>query len=148
MKVTFIYYLLGTTTVERQIGNNSKMKKISSIHLWIHVLFSLQTSNGKSESASGRRIDNRMIKRKSTKGQTTIYKENKRSGNTNPTNNRVNSCGPEWLCSTYGIRRVVPVTKPVISHEWRNNAHAIMIPLSVDFTFANDIFLSELQDIL
>jgi hypothetical protein len=65
-----------------------------------------------------------MTKRKSTEGQTMIYKTytyNLRSSNMNPTENR------EWTqvlrgmvsssCSTSGTRRVNLVRNPVIRHE-------------------------------
>jgi hypothetical protein len=67
-----------------------------------------------------------MVKRKKTKGQTTIYKtytQNKRSSNTNPT-----KTGGELRCSgminsscfTNGIHRVNLGTNPVIIHEKRS----------------------------
>jgi hypothetical protein len=52
---------------------------------------SLKIPKGQSESVYRRRKENTMAKRKSTKGQTTIYKTyiyNKRSSNTSPTINR------------------------------------------------------------
>jgi hypothetical protein len=84
---------------------------------------SLKIPKGQSESVYRRRTDNTMAKRKSTKGQTTIYKtytQIQRSSNTNPTKNggelrcfgRVSSS-----CSTSGTRRVNLVTNPVISRE-------------------------------
>ena len=61
------------TYVERQIENNFKMKKASPIHLSIHVLFQFSDIKWVIRIRQRRRIDNRMTKRKSTKGQTTIY---------------------------------------------------------------------------
>jgi hypothetical protein len=63
----------------------------------------------KSESVYRRRTDNTMAKRKSTKGETTIYKH---TGGELRCSGRVNSS-----CSTSDTRRVNLVTNPLISHE-------------------------------
>jgi len=92
---------------------------------WIIRKFkkSLKIPKGQSESVYRRRTANTMAKRKSTKGQTTIYKTYKTKNQVTRTplktggelrwSRRVSS-------STSGTRRVILVTNPVIhgSREW------------------------------
>ena len=60
-----------------------------------------------------------MVKRKSTKGQTSIYKTyTENSSNTNPTKTGDElRCSEKISSSTSGTHRVNLATNPVISHE-------------------------------
>jgi hypothetical protein len=69
---SIFYFLLGFTKIYTE---NLYALPITQVRKW-GMLFkkSLKIPKGQSESVYRRRTDNTMAKRKSTKGQTTIYK--------------------------------------------------------------------------
>ena len=86
---------------------------------------SLKIPKGQSESVYRIRTDNTMAKRKSIKGQTTIYKTHitltltwtpLKTGGGLMCSGRVSSS-----FSTSGTRRITLVKSPVISHEWEKD---------------------------
>jgi hypothetical protein len=109
---------------------------------------SLMIPKGQSKSVY-RRTDNTMAKRKSTKGQTTIYKT------THKTTDRVTrtplKTGGELRCServssscsTSGTRLVNLVANPVISHEWGKNREVFTISRTYSLSFVTHIFHSD-----
>ena len=90
----------------------------------IYCKKSLKIPKWQLDSVYRRKTDNTMAKRKSTKGQTTIYKTYNKTKD-RVTRTPLKSRGELWCsgrvsssCSTSGTRRINLVTNPVISREW------------------------------
>ena len=103
---------------------------------------SLKIPKGQSESVYRRRTDNTIAKRKSTKGQTTIYKTKDRvtrtplkTGGELRCSGRVSSS-----CSTCGTRRVNLVRNLVISREWGKDREVFTTSGTCPWLFVTQIF--------
>ena len=105
---------------------------------------SLKIPKGQSESVYRRRTDNTIAKRKSTKGQTTIYKTKDRvtrtplkTGGELRCSGRVSSS-----CSTCGTRRVNLVRNLVISREWGKDREVFTTSGTYPGSFVTQMFHS------